>query len=229
MAEAEAVKVLVIDDEADVLDFISYNLTKEGFIVETAQNGINGLETAQKYKPDVILLDVMMPDLDGIELCRQLRMKQEFDDTLIAFLTARGEDYTQIAALDHGGDDFIVKPIRPNVLNSRIRALLRRSRRTSDTDIDIMELGGLVLDRTKFLVTLDGEALEFAKKEFQILELLISAPGKVFSRQEIFRKIWDSEIIVGERTIDVHIRRIREKIGHNYIKTLKGIGYKIEY
>ncbi|NND35237.1 MAG: response regulator transcription factor [Saprospiraceae bacterium] len=229
MVDQEEIKVLVIDDEIDVLDFISYNLSKDGYQVQTAENGKQGLQVARSFRPDIILLDVMMPDLDGIELCRQLRQREEFNDTLIAFLTARGEDYTQIAALDHGGDDFIVKPIRPNVLRSRLRALLRRSKRTSGIEAHVLELGGLVLDRVKFSVTLDGKPIEFAKKEFQILELLISAPGKVFSRTEIFRKIWDSEIIVGERTIDVHIRRIREKIGDKYIKTIKGVGYKIEY
>lgn len=221
-------KILVIDDEADVLNFITYNLQKDGYEIETAENGREGLEKAQLFKPDLILLDVMMPDLDGIEVCRQLREKSEFDQTMIAFLTARGEDYTQVAALDHGGDDFIVKPIKPNVLRSRLNALLRRTKREHDEETQVYQVGDLVLDRVKFVVTLDGEPVDLAKKEFQILELLMSAPGKVFSRQEIFRKIWDSEIIVGERTIDVHVRRIREKVGDNYIKTLKGVGYKIE-
>ena len=170
----------------------------------------------------------MMPDLDGIEVCRRLREKEEFDQTMIAFLTARGEDYTQVAALDHGGDDFIVKPIKPNVLKSRLNALLRRSRREQEQEPQTYQVGDLFLDRAKFIVTLEGKQVELARKEFQILELLMSAPGKVFSRQEIFRKIWDTEVIVGERTIDVHVRRIREKVGDNYIKTLKGVGYKIE-
>ena len=178
--------------------------------------------------PDLILLDVMMPDMDGIEVCRRLREAPEFNDTIIAFLTARGEDYTQVAALDYGGDDFIVKPIKPNVLKSRINALLRRKKRNQDDNDHIIILGDLRLDREKFKVALKGETIDLAKKEFQILELLMSSPGKVFSRQEIFRKVWGGEIIVGERTIDVHVRRIREKIGNDYIKTLKGIGYKIE-
>jgi two-component system alkaline phosphatase synthesis response regulator PhoP len=226
--DSSLTKILVIDDEEDVLNFITYNLRKDGYQVETSSNGREGLETAGVFKPDLILLDVMMPDLDGIEVCRQLREDRNFDQTMIAFLTARGEDYTQVAALDHGGDDFIVKPIKPNVLRSRLVALLRRNKRFQDEDIHIVEIGDLVLDREKFKVTLKGETIELAKKEFQILQLLMSSPGKVFSRQEIFRKIWDSEIIVGERTIDVHIRRIREKVGDEYIKTLKGIGYKIE-
>lgn len=227
MTDPAPIRILVIDDEEDVLNFITYNLKKDGYQIETAENGREGLDKAREFKPDLILLDVMMPDLDGIEVCRQLREDENFDNTMIAFLTARGEDYTQIAALDHGGDDFIVKPIKPNVLRSRLNALLRRKKRQTE-DQNTYEISDLILDRVKFEVTLEGRSLDLAKKEFQILELLMSAPGKVFSRQEIFRKIWDSEIIVGERTIDVHVRRIREKVGENYIKTLKGIGYKIE-
>lgn len=228
MSDHTQTKILVIDDEEDVLNFITYNLQKEGYKIETAENGKEGLEKAHIFKPDLILLDVMMPDLDGIEVCRQLRDKEEFDQTMIAFLTARGEDYTQVAALDHGGDDFIVKPIKPNVLKSRLNALLRRTRRDQLEEPQIYEVGGLVLDRARFELRLEGSQIDLARKEFQILELLMSAPGKVFSRQEIFRKIWDSEVIVGERTIDVHVRRIREKVGGGYIKTLKGVGYKIE-
>lgn len=228
MPDSAQTKILVIDDEEDVLNFITYNLQKDGYQIETAENGRKGLEKAHEFNPDLILLDIMMPDLDGIEVCRQLRESQEYDQTIIAFLTARGEDYTQIAALDHGGDDFIVKPIKPNVLRSRLKALLRRTRRDQDEEVQVLQVGGLILDRAKFEVTLDGQPVDLAKKEFQILELLMSAPGKVFNRQEIFRKIWDSEIIVGERTIDVHVRRIREKVGDEYIKTLKGVGYKIE-
>lgn len=221
-------KILVIDDEQDVLDFISYNLKKEGYTIQTAPNGLEGVKMAREYQPDLILLDVMMPDMDGIEVCRQLRGDESFDRTMIAFLTARGEDYTQIAALDQGGDDFIVKPIRPSILKSRIQALIRRSKRIEGGDSQMVELGPLKLDREKYQLIKDGEVIEMAKKEFQILDLLMSYPGKVFSREEIFRKIWGGDIIVGERTIDVHIRRIREKIGGDYIKTLKGIGYKIE-
>ena len=228
MSDYQPTRILVIDDEEDVRNFITYNLAKDGFLLETADNGRNGLIKARQFKPDLILLDVMMPDLDGIEVCRQLREDRDFDQTMIAFLTARGEDYTQVAALDHGGDDFIVKPIKPNVLRSRLNALLRRQRKEGTDKEHIYQIGDLVLDQAKFEVTLKGELIEFAKKEFQILELLMSSPGKVFSRQEIFRKIWDSEIIVGERTIDVHVRRIREKVGEHYIKTLKGVGYKIE-
>ncbi len=221
-------KVLVIDDERDVLDVVSYNLLKDGYQVETAGNGIEGLQKAEDFLPDLILLDIMMPDMDGIEVCRRLREQDRFDNTLIAFLTARGEDYTQVMALDYGGDDFIIKPIKPNVLKSRIRALLRRTRRIEEDPGSVIKLDDLSIDLEKFEVRLDDRKIDLAKKEFLILELLMSAPGKVFSRQEIFRRIWGSDVIVGQRTIDVHIRRIREKIGDKYIKTLKGVGYKLE-
>ena len=222
-------KILVIDDEQDVLDIITYNLSKDGYSVETAMNGGEGIKKANQMKPDLIVLDIMMPDIDGIEVCRQLREDTQFDQTIIAFLTARGEDYTQVAALDYGGDDFIVKPIKPSVLRSRIKALLRRSIRTAEMKSNVITLGELVLDKDQYEVILKGIPIVLAKKEFQILELLMSSPGKVFTRDEIFRKVWGAEIIVGERTIDVHVRRIREKIGDRYIKTLKGIGYKIEH
>ncbi len=221
-------KVLVIDDERDVLDVVSYNLLKDGYQVETAGNGVEGLQKAEDFLPDLILLDIMMPDMDGIEVCRRLREQDRFDNTLIAFLTARGEDYTQVMALDYGGDDFIIKPIKPNVLKSRIRALLRRTRRIEEDPGSVIKLDDLSIDLEKFEVRLDDRKIDLAKKEFLILELLMSAPGKVFSRQEIFRRIWGSDVIVGQRTIDVHIRRIREKIGDKYIKTLKGVGYKLE-
>ncbi len=221
-------KVLVIDDERDVLDVVSYNLLKDGYQVETAGNGVEGLQKAEDFLPDLILLDIMMPDMDGIEVCRRLREQDRFDNTLIAFLTARGEDYTQVMALDYGGDDFIIKPIKPNVLKSRIRALLRRTRRIEEDPGSVITLDDLSIDPEKFEVRLDDRKIDLAKKEFLILELLMSAPGKVFSRQEIFRRIWGSDVIVGQRTIDVHIRRIREKIGDKYIKTLKGVGYKLE-
>ncbi|MDH3244009.1 MAG: response regulator transcription factor [Saprospiraceae bacterium] len=221
-------KVLVIDDERDVLDVVSYNLLNDGYQVETAGNGVEGLQKAEDFLPDLILLDIMMPDMDGIEVCRRLREQDRFDNILIAFLTARGEDYTQVMALDYGGDDFIIKPIKPNVLKSRIRALLRRTRRIEEDPGSVITLDDLSIDPEKFEVRLDDRKIDLAKKEFLILELLMSAPGKVFSRQEIFRRIWGSDVIVGQRTIDVHIRRIREKIGDKYIKTLKGVGYKLE-
>lgn len=226
--EKSEIKVLVIDDEEDVTDIISYNLNKEGYQVMTANTGASGLDKATAFAPDLVLLDVMMTDMDGMEVCRQMRERSEFDSVLIAFLTARGEDYTQIAAYDYGGDDFIVKPIRPSVLKSRINALLRRKMRlTTKENAELITVGDLEINTSKFEVHIGPKSIELAKKEFKVLELLASTPGRVFSREEIYRKVWGSEIIVGERTIDVHIRRIREKIGDGYIKTLKGVGYKI--
>lgn len=224
-------KVLVVDDEQDIIDLIKYNLDKEGFAVVTAADGEEGLEKARQELPDVILLDIMMPKLDGVEVCRRLRLESDFSDIVIAFLTARNEDFTQIAALDVGGDDFITKPIRPRVLVSRIKALLRRSNRGSanGNNENILELGDLTIDRERIALMKNGEQIDLAKKEFELLYLLASKPGKVFTREEIFSKIWGPNVIVGTRTIDVHIRKLREKCGDDYIRTVKGIGYKFEF
>lgn len=227
----ENVKILVVDDEPDILEFIQYNLVREGFEVLTATDGAEGLKIAEREKPDLIILDIMMPKMDGVELCRNLRNKKQFDQTLIAFLTAREEDYSQIAALDVGGDDYITKPIRPRVFVSRIKALLRRlDRAPEETEGgEIIRVGDFIIDREKVLVKKENERIELAKKEFELLNLLVSKPGKVFNREEIFRKVWGTDVIVGNRTIDVHIRKLREKIGDHYIKTIKGIGYKFEF
>jgi len=224
------IKILIADDEPDIIELIQYNLEKEGFEVDTASNGQMALEVARTFKPDLILLDIMMPELDGVEVCRTLRQESEFDQTIIAFLTARNEDFTQIAALDVGGDDFIAKPIRPRVLISRIKALIRRSTRnsTEDDDSNIISFGSLIINKESFAVVQEGVKIDLAKKEFELLNLLASRPGKVFNREEIFHKIWGPNVIVGNRTIDVHIRKLREKIGNNLIKTVKGIGYKFE-
>jgi two-component system alkaline phosphatase synthesis response regulator PhoP len=226
-------KILVIDDEPDILEFISYNLKKEGFNVEVADNGIHGLEAVEKSPPDLILLDIMMPEMDGVEFCRRLRSQKKHDKIIIAFLSARNEDFTQIAALDTGGDDFINKPIRPQVLLSRIKALLRRSASDTDTQrgevIEFGKSGEFIIDKEKVSVIIHEKNLDLAKKEFELLYLLASKPGRVFTRDEIFTKIWGSEVIVGNRTIDVHVRKVREKIGEDYIKTVKGIGYKFEF
>lgn len=228
--ESTKAKILIVDDEPDILDFISYNLKKEDYIVETAGNGVEALKKIESYHPDLILLDIMMPEMDGVEFCRVLRTKSEFDQTIVAFLTARNEDFTQISALDVGGDDFIHKPIRPRVLSSRIKALFRRSAKGGANDEDMVQtIGDLKIDKEKILVFKGEEKIELAKKEFELLSLLASKPGKVFSREEIFNKIWGTDVIVGNRTIDVHIRKLREKIGENYIKTTKGIGYKFEF
>jgi len=229
--ENENFKILIVDDEPDIIQFIEYNLKKEGFQVVTANNGVEGLEKAKAETPDLILMDIMMPEMDGVEACRNLRLDPEFNNTVIAFLTARNEDYSQIAALDVGGDDYINKPIRPRVLISRIKALLRRRERSdssSPNNQNVLSIKDLKIDKEKVQVIQDGLVIDLAKKEFELLYLLASKPGKVFTREEIFSKIWGPEIIVGNRTIDVHIRKLREKLGDHYIKTLKGIGYKME-
>jgi two-component system alkaline phosphatase synthesis response regulator PhoP len=227
--ENDQFKILIVDDEEDILQFIKYNLEKENFQVCIANNGKKGLLIAEEENPDLIILDIMMPEMDGVEVCRQLRSKPNFDNTIITFLTARGEDYSQIAAFDVGGDDYITKPIRPRVLVSRIKALLRRKYRTGvKPSGNTLTIKDLTIDKEKVIVQVDGKSIDLAKKEFELLSLLASRPGKVFTREEIFRKIWGNDVIVGNRTIDVHIRKLREKIGNDYIKTSKGIGYKMD-
>lgn len=227
----DPVKILIVDDEPDILDFLKYNLVKEGYEVLTASNGEDGIKIAEREQPQLIILDIMMPKMDGVEVCRQLRNKPGFEHTLITFLTAREEDYSQIAALDVGGDDYITKPIRPRVFISRVKALLRRSERREEERAapNTLTVGDLVIDRDRVSVNKGEEVIELAKKEFELLYLLVSKPGKVFSREEIFNKVWGTDVIVGNRTIDVHIRKLREKIGDHYIKTIKGIGYKFEF
>jgi len=222
-------KILIVDDEPDILEFLQYNLKKEGYEVVSASDGKQAVTVAEREKPHLIILDIMMPELDGVETCRVLRSKKEFADTPIAFLTARDEDFSQITALDVGGDDYITKPIKPRVLVSRINALLRRAARGADEDTATIELHDLIIDKHKVLVFRGQEAIELPRKEFEILWLLASKPGRVFTREEIFDKIWGSDVIVGNRTIDVHIRKLRERLGESYIKTMKGIGYKFEF
>lgn len=222
-------KILIVDDEPDILEFLQYNLRKEGYQVVTAPDGMQAIHVAEREKPHLIILDIMMPEMDGVEACRLLRSRKEFDDTPIAFLTARDEDFSQIAALDVGGDDYITKPIKPRVLVSRINALLRRSIRTNEEEAKSIQLHDLTIDRDKVLVFKNGQTIELPRKEFEILWLLASKPGRVFTREEIFDKIWGSDVIVGNRTIDVHIRKLREHIGEVYIKTMKGIGYKFDF
>lgn len=219
--------LLLVDDEPDILEFVSYNLKKEGYNVLTANNGEDGLEMAKEHIPHLILLDVMMPGMDGIETCDQIRKTPELSGALIAFLTARGEDYSQVAGFDAGADDYITKPIKPKVLTSRIKALLRRHNHTSKNS-SIQEFDKLTIDLDKYQVKLKDKKLDLPRKEFELLTLLTSRPGKVFHRDEILDKIWGNEVVVGGRTIDVHIRKLREKIGDKYIKTVKGVGYKFE-
>ena len=220
--------ILLVDDDPDIREFISFNLDKEGFKVETAKNGVEGVELCKKYKPDLVLLDVMMPGMDGIEACELIRATPEIANTLIAFLSARGEDYSQVAGFESGADDYITKPIRPKVLVSRIKALLRRNAAPEESTSTMIESGNLRIDLEKYQVYLGEESLEMPRKEFELLQLLASKPGKVFSRDSIMDRVWGTEVVVGGRTIDVHIRKIREKIGDDRIKTIKGVGYKFE-
>jgi len=223
-------RILLVDDELDILEFVSYNLRNEGFVVNVANNGIEGISKAKDSIPDLVLLDVMMPRMDGIETCEELRKIRELDNTIIVFLTARGEDYSQIAGFKAGGDDYIVKPISPKVLISKIKALIRRRDRAKNNDEKqenvIIEQDDIILDREKYIVIKKGKKLSLPKKEFELLALLISSPERVFSRNEIFGKIWGNDVIVGDRTIDVHIRKLREKVGQKHIQTVKGVGYK---
>lgn len=222
-------KILLVDDEPDILEFLSYNITKEGFEVSTAQNGKEAIEMAKKINPHLILLDVMMPEMDGIETCEALRQDSKLKNTIIAFLTARGEDYSQIAGFDAGGDDYITKPVKPKVLVSRIKALLKRYSSVEKEEVEdntIIQQSNLIIDKERYIVIKDEEELVLPKKEFELLVLLITKPDRVFTRDEIFSTVWGDDIVVGDRTIDVHIRKLREKIGEGHIKTIKGVGYK---
>lgn len=221
-------KILIVDDEEDILEFLSYNLNKEGYQVFTAADGNTAITLAKKELPHLILLDVMMPGIDGIETCRELRSLPGLQDVIIAFLTARSEDYSHIAGFDAGADDYINKPIKPRVLVSRIQALLRRTTAVKK-DSDFLQLGNLRINRERYLVIKDNIEITLPRKEFELIYLLASKPGKVFTREEILIKIWGYDVVVGDRTIDVHIRKLREKIGEDYIRTVKGVGYKFEF
>ncbi len=219
-------KILLVDDEKDILELIGFNLEKEGYEVYTALNGRKALEVARQTSPDLILLDVMMPEMDGMETCRELREDPQFKNVLIAFLTARNEDYSQIAGFDAGADDYISKPIKPRLLISRVKALLRRQ--GGDQPVEPIDHSGIVIDKDRYLVFREGQELSLPKKEFELLALLASAPGRVFTRENILTNVWGNDVIVGDRTIDVHIRKLREKLGDDYFKTIKGVGYKFE-
>lgn len=222
-------KILVVDDEQDIVDLISYNLNKEGYQVCTAINGRQAIEVAKKENPDLIILDVMMPEMDGIESCRQMRALPEFKSTFIVFLTARSEEYSEIAGFNVGADDYIAKPIKPRALMSRINAILRRNNpEQTETPNHKLTISDLVIDREEFLVYKSGEKVVLARKEFELLFLLASKPNKVFTRDQILKAIWEDSVIVTNRTIDVHIRKLREKIGEDYVATVKGVGYKFE-
>jgi two-component system alkaline phosphatase synthesis response regulator PhoP len=220
--------ILLVDDEPDILEFVGYNIKKEGYSLITSNNGKDAIELAKSALPQLIILDIMMPGMDGIEVCSELRKIPELKQSLIAFLTARNEDFTQIAGLDAGGDDYIAKPIKPRVLMSRINALLRRHPVDGTKDLKII-LGDTIIDREKYVIIKNAQEITFPRKEFELLSLLMSKPNKVFSREEIFEAVWGDDVVVGDRTIDVHIRRIREKLNDENIKTIKGVGYKYEF
>ncbi len=222
-------KILLIDDEPDVLEFIGYNLKKQGYKIFTSDNGKDAITLAEEINPHLIILDVMMPEMDGIETCIEIKKIKKLKDSIIVFLTARGEDYSQIAGLDAGADDYIRKPIKPRVLISKIKALLRRYNFETEKKISQpVTFGDIVIDKEKYIIIKQDKEISLTKKEFSILNLLISKPNKVFLREEIFYKIWGNNVVVGDRTIDVHIRKLREKTGTKCIKTVKGVGYKYE-
>ncbi|MCK9208608.1 MAG: response regulator transcription factor [Salinivirgaceae bacterium] len=223
-------KILLVDDEPDITEFIGFNLENEGYLVEKAQTGEEAIEKAKIFVPDLIILDVMMPGMDGMETCEKLRNIPALNNPVIAFLTARSEDYSQIAGFDAGADDYISKPVKPKVLISRVKALLKRKTGNSSNDSGngdhIVEIGSIVIDKERYIVKKDTTELILPRKEFELLLLLASKPDKVFTRDEIYARVWGEDIIVGDRTIDVHIRKLREKLGNDHIRTIKGVGYK---
>ena len=222
-------RILLVDDEKDILEFLSYNLKKENFEVATCSNGHTALAMLDEFNPHLVVLDVMMPEMDGIETCEAIRSNPKYDNILITFLTARSEDYSQVAGLEAGADDYINKPIKPKVLISRVKALLRRkSSMPIENESLVIQIGDLCIDRERYVVTLEDDPLSLPRKEFEILFLLANKPGIVFNREEIFDKIWGDGVVVGERTIDVHVRKLREKLGRDYIETVKGVGYKFK-
>jgi two-component system, OmpR family, alkaline phosphatase synthesis response regulator PhoP len=220
-------RILLVDDEPDVLEFLGYNLKKEGYQIFQSHNGKEAIETAISVQPHLIILDVMMPAMDGIEACHEIKKNPKLRNAIVVFLTARGEDYSQIAGFDAGADDYITKPIKPRLLVSRVKALLRRYNENEE-ESQMLKVGNLSIDKEKHQVLLDEKEIVLPKKEFELLLVLATKPNKVFTREEIFAKVWGNDVIVGDRTIDVHVRKIREKIGNNIIKTIKGVGYKFE-
>ncbi|HNI43920.1 MAG: response regulator transcription factor [Chitinophagales bacterium] len=222
------ITILVVDDEIDIVEIVKYNLAKEGYNVVTARNGKEAIAQAQIHLPQLILLDMMMPEMNGMDTCQTLRSMPQFRDTLIVFLSARSEEYTQVWALDIGADDYIAKPIKPRLLVSKVKALLRRYLTNDNEEENILKVGNLVIDRQQFLVRQDDVLIELPRKEFNLLYLLATQQGKVFTREEILSRIWGDDVIVNDRTIDVHVRKLREKFGDNFIKTIKGVGYKLD-
>jgi two-component system alkaline phosphatase synthesis response regulator PhoP len=222
------IKILLVDDEADILEIVGYNLKQEGYQVSTASNGKEAIAKAIKFLPHLIIMDVMMPEMDGMEACENIRKIPELNDVIITFLTARSEDYSQVAGLDAGADDYISKPIKPKLLVSKVKALLRRLKDDEKPNSDTLNVGGIEINREEYKIVKDAIEIVLPRKEFELFYLLASKPGKVFKRDEILDKVWGNEVVVGGRTIDVHIRKLREKIGENLFKTIKGVGYKFE-
>ncbi len=220
------IKILLVDDEPDILEIVGYNLKSEGYQVFTAVNGLEAIKSAKKIVPDLILLDIMMPEMDGIEACEKIRATPSLENVLISFLTARGEDYSQLAGFDAGADDYITKPVKPKVLVSKVKSLLRRVKTTEPSDSSSSQIGDLTINREEYLIIKGDQKIILPRKEFELLSLLTSKPGKVFKREVILDNVWGNEVVVGGRTIDVHIRKLREKIGDHHFKTVKGVGYK---
>jgi two-component system alkaline phosphatase synthesis response regulator PhoP len=222
----ESIKILLVDDEPDILEIVGYHLKKEGYQISLASNGIEAVNKAQKIKPHLILLDIMMPEMDGIEACEKIRDLEGLEDVVIAFFTARGEDYSQVAGFDAGADDYITKPVKPKVLMSKVKGLLRRLKKKDMKSENELVFEGIKINRDQYYVEIDGKQITLPRKEFELLSLLASTPNKVFNREIILKTVWGQDVIVGGRTIDVHVRKLREKIGDDYIKTIKGVGYK---
>lgn len=222
------IKILLVDDEQDILEIVGYNLTQEGYQIVTASNGKEAIQVAKKELPQLIIMDVMMPEMDGMEACENIRRMPELSNVIITFLTARNEDYSQVAGFEAGADDYIAKPIKPKVLVSKVKALLRRIKDDEEQKGDILNVGGIEVNREEYKIVQDGREIVLPRKEFELFYLLASKPGKVFKREEILDKVWGNEVVVGGRTIDVHIRKLREKIGDDLFKTIKGVGYKFE-
>ena len=220
------IKILCVDDEPDILEILKYNLSNEGYDISIANDGLSGIKKAKEINPNLIIMDVMMPNMDGIQACENLRADEKFNDTIIMFLTARGEDYSHVAAYEAGADDYVTKPVKPKILVSKVKGLLRRFKKVNENDINIIEHNDIKIDKEKYKVYISGKTLILPRKEFELLYLLASKPDKVFKRDKIMENVWGGEVIVGDRTIDVHIRKLREKVGDKYIKTLKGVGYK---
>ena len=220
------ITILCVDDEPDILEILKYNLSSEGYNVLTANDGLSAISKAKEIIPNLIIIDIMMPNMDGIEACEKLRADQKFNDTIIMFLTARGEDYSHVAAYEAGADDYVTKPVKPKVLVSKVKGLLRRLKKVIENDINYIEFENIKIDREKYKVYISDKILNLPRKEFELLYLLASKPDKVFKRDKIMEMVWGGEVIVGDRTIDVHIRKLREKIGDKYFKTVKGVGYK---